>query len=60
MDAYRLIVPLGIVTYGTLWMSVLSGTRKIKVNFRWHRRFGLIGISVATAHAALAFYYGFF
>jgi hypothetical protein len=59
MQLYDLIVPAGVVTYGLLWMSVLSGARKIKVGFKWHRRFGVIGIIAASFHAALVAYHRF-
>ena len=60
MELYKLIVPAGIFTYAMLWMSVLSGTRKIRVGFKWHRRFGLIGMTSASIHAAIVLYYEFF
>ena len=60
MSLFDLIVPLGFVTYSLLWLSVLSGTRKIKVGFKWHRRIGLIGITTASAHAAIVIYGEFF
>jgi hypothetical protein len=60
MELHDLIVPAGIFTFVVMWMSVLSGTRKIKVDFRWHRRFGLIGIVAASTHAAIVLYYEFF
>jgi hypothetical protein len=50
---------MGIITYAVMWLSVLSGTRKIKVGFKWHRRFGLVGITAASIHAALVLYYQF-
>jgi hypothetical protein len=56
MRLFDLIVPIGIVTYSLLWLSVLSGTRKIKLGFRWHRRIGLIGLITASVHAAFVIY----
>ena len=56
MSLFDLIIPLGFVTYSLLWLSVLSGTRKIRVGFKWHRRIGLIGITTASAHAAIVIY----
>ena len=55
-----LIVPLGVLTYAVIWLSVLSGTKKIKVGFKWHRRFGLIGITAASVHAGLVIFYELF
>ena len=57
MGLYELVVPLGIATYGIMWLSVLSGTRVIKVGFSWHRRFGLTGIALASVHAGLIVYF---
>jgi hypothetical protein len=56
MEAYQIAVPIGIVTYALLWLSVLSGTRVIKVGFNWHRRFGLVGIVLASIHAGIMLY----
>jgi len=60
MNVFDLVIPLGFVTYFFLWLSVLSGTRRIKLDFRWHRRIGFIGISAASAHAAIVIYGQFF
>jgi hypothetical protein len=59
MGLYALAVPLGIATYCIMWLSVLSGTRVIKVGFNWHRRFGLIGIVLASVHAGIILYFKF-
>jgi hypothetical protein len=56
MELYKLAVPLGIATYAMLWFSVLSGTRAIKVGFKWHGRFGLVGIVLASVHAGIILY----
>lgn len=60
MELYELIKVFGIITYSMLWLSVLSGTRKIKLGFKWHRRIGLIGISTGSIHAAIVLFYEFF
>ena len=59
MAAYEVAVPIGIAAYCVFWLSVLSGTRVIKVGFNWHRRFGLVGIALASAHAALMLYFNY-
>jgi hypothetical protein len=59
MGLYQLAVPVGIATYAIFWLSVLSGTRVIKVGFNWHRRFGLIGIVLASVHAGIILYFKF-
>lgn len=60
MALHDLIVPAGVFTYAVMWLSVLSGTRKIKVGLKWHRTFGLIGITAASIHAAIVIYHEFF
>ena len=60
MRLYDLIALLGFVTYSLLWLSVLSGTRKIKLGFKWHRRIGLIVIVTASAHATIVIYSKYF
>ena len=57
MEAYKIAVPIGIATYALLWLSVLSGTRVMKVGFNWHRRFGLTGIVLASIHAGILLYF---
>jgi hypothetical protein len=59
MDVYDIAIPIGIVTYAVFWLSVLSGTRVIKVGFNWHRRFGLAGIILASVHAGVILYFKF-
>ena len=56
MNLFKIIIPLGIVTYSVMLLSVLSGTRKIKVGFVWHRRLGFIGITLASIHAVVVLY----
>ena len=57
MGVYQAAVPIGIATYAVFWLSVLSGTRVIKVGFNWHRRFGLFGIILASVHAGIILYF---
>jgi hypothetical protein len=59
MEAYEIAVPFGIAAYGVFWLSVLSGTRVIKVGFKWHRRLGLLGITLASVHAGIMLYFGY-
>jgi hypothetical protein len=60
MELHELIEVFGIITYSMLWLSVLSGTRKIKLGFTWHRRIGFIGITTGSIHAAIVLFYEFF
>lgn len=57
MAAYEVAVPIGVATYAIFWLSVLSGTRVIKVGFNWHRRFGIMGIILASLHAGIILYF---
>lgn len=57
MEVYQIAVPVGIATYAVFLLSVLSGTRVIKVGFNWHRRFGLVGIVLASVHAGIILYF---
>ncbi len=60
MGLYKLIVPFGIFTYLMVWIQILTGTRVIKVNFKWHKRFGFIAIISASLHASLVIYTTYF
>ena len=56
MDLFRIVLPLGIITYSLVWLQVLTGSRKLKVNFVWHRRVGYAALTVASIHAAVVLY----
>lgn len=60
MELTKLIKPLGIITYVFVLLAVLTGLRIIKVNLKWHRLIALIGIIIATLHAALVLYLTYF
>lgn len=56
MSIHDLIIPLGIFTYAMVLLGVLTGTRVIKVKFKWHKRIGLAILIVATLHATIVIY----
>ncbi len=56
MDLFKLVIPLGIATYALVWLLVLTGARKLKVNFAWHRRMGYTALVLASIHAAVVLY----
>ncbi len=60
MNLYGLILPLGVVTYCMMIMALLTGKRIIKINFKYHRLFGLLAVVFATVHALLAIYLNYF
>jgi hypothetical protein len=60
MRLYDVAITLGLVTYSSISLSVLSGTRKINLGFRWHRRIGFIGITAASIHGLIVLYSRFF
>jgi len=60
MNLYRLILPLGILTYVFMLLALLTGKRIIKINFKYHRAFGLTAFIIATLHALLAIYLNYF
>jgi hypothetical protein len=60
MNLFDLIITFGLATYATMWLSVLTGTRKLRLGFRWHRRLGFIGIGTASIHAGIVIYTRFF
>ena len=41
MDLYRLVIPLGILTYVMVLFAVLTGTRVIKVKVNVHKTIAL-------------------
>jgi len=60
MSLYDLVVPLGIITYTLILFGVLTGTRVIKVKFKWHKRTGITIFIAATLHAAAVIYTRYF
>jgi hypothetical protein len=56
VDLFKIILVLGIVTYSLVWLLVLTGSRKIKVNLVWHRRMGYVALTMASIHAAVVLY----
>ena len=60
MSLYDLVVPLGIITYALILFGVLTGTRVIKVKFKWHKRTGVTIFISATLHVAAVIYTRYF
>ena len=48
MELHKLIEPLGILTYVTLFITVLSGL--LKWNFKYHKTLAISALTLATAH----------
>lgn len=53
---YKLIFPVGILTWLFVLFAVLTGLRIIKVHYKWHKRIALFAITLATVHALLVLY----
>ena len=58
MDLGRFVIPLGILTYTLLLVTVLSGLFrvKLKLNFKHHKLLALLTIVLATIHAGIVIY----
>jgi|UniRef100_A0A7C6AGH4 hypothetical protein len=56
----NLIKPLGIITYISILLAVLTGLRIIRVNIKWHRLIAFIGIIGATIHGLIVLYLTYF
>ena len=56
MNLFKVVIPLGVITYSLVWFLVLTGSRKLKLNFAWHRRMGYAAITLASIHAAVVLY----
>lgn len=61
MHINRLIEPLGIATYSSLLLTVITGFAIFKFHVRWvkmswHILLGVITLMLATAHAALVLF----
>jgi uncharacterized membrane protein YozB (DUF420 family) len=57
MDLYVLVKPFGIITYILIVLAILTAKRIIKLDFKWHKRFGLTALIFATLHAGIVIYY---
>ena len=57
---YKLVVPLGILTYLSVILTFLIAKRVIKVKFKFHKMFGAITVILATLHALLVIYLQYF
>jgi len=53
MSLYRLIIPLGIVTWSLVLITLLSGMKVIKLRFKYHRLLGIISLILASCHGLL-------
>jgi hypothetical protein len=51
----NLIIPLGISTYLSLTLGIISGVRRWKLKI--HKRIAITTIMLATLHAALVIYF---
>jgi hypothetical protein len=51
----NLIIPLGILTYLSVILGIISGLRRWKLKI--HKTIALIAIILATLHAALVVYF---
>lgn len=56
MNLYGLVLPLGIITYILLLMTILTGIRVIKMKVKYHKLFGFLALIAATAHASIIIY----
>ena len=60
MELSKLIIPLGISAYAFMLFAILTGIRLIKLKVKWHKTIALIGIILATVHAAIVIYLNYF
>lgn len=60
MNPYRLILPLGLLTFSLLLMTILIGTRIVKLKFKYHKVFALLTFISAITHGTLAIYLNYF
>lgn len=51
----NLIIPLGILTYISVVIGIISGLRRWKLKI--HKTIALIAVILATLHAALVIYF---
>ncbi len=60
MNPYKLILPLGLLTFALLLTTVLMGARVIKVKIKVHKVFGILTFISALTHGSLAIYLNYF
>ncbi len=56
MNLYSLILPLGIISYSLLLMTILTGKRIIKLKMFYHKLFAMLTFIAVTLHAIIAIY----
>jgi hypothetical protein len=56
LDLSGLIIPLGIFSYGFMLLTILTGTRIIKLKLKHHKLFALISIVGASIHLVIVIY----
>ena len=54
---YTFLIVMGLLAYLSIVFSFLTGMRFLKVKFKVHRVFGIIGFASATIHALLMIYF---
>ncbi len=57
---YQFVIPLGILTYILLTITMFMGLRIFKVRFKIHRLFGILTFISASLHAGLVLYLSYF
>lgn len=57
---YQLVIPLGIITFTLLTITLMMGLRLIKVKFKVHKTFGILTFVFAVLHAGLILYLMYF
>ena len=57
---YQFVIPLGILTFTFLTLTLLMGLRLIKVKFKVHKTFGILTFAFALLHATLILYLYYF
>ena len=60
MNLYRLILPLGILTYSSLLFTILVGRRVIKISFKYHKLSAVVTLVLASCHGFLAVFLNYF
>lgn len=60
MNLYSFILPLGIISYSLLLLTILTGARVIKVKISYHKLLGILTLITVTLHASLAIYLSYF
>jgi len=61
VNLHELMIPLGILTYTSLFLTMLSGFLIFKyhvkwVKLKWHMYLGIFTLVVGTMHAGIALY----